>query len=126
MLHEVGRLDDARAALVTVLDKTDRTYTPQTVSFVLLAEPLGLSDRLDEFLGRAGRGSWLEIARLVVAGELSEAARRLDEAGHVSLAAQVRLRSHEDGELGKAVDFFASVGATRYLARAEARLAAMA
>jgi class 3 adenylate cyclase/tetratricopeptide (TPR) repeat protein len=126
MLHELGRLDEARAALLTALDKTARTYTPQTVSFVLLAEPLGLSDRLDEFLGRVGSGSWLETAKLVVAGELAEAARRLDEAGHLSLAAQVRLRSQEDGELERAVDFFASVGATRYLTRAEAQLAAMA
>ena len=126
MLHEVGRLDEARAALLTALDKTDRMYTPQTVSFVLLAEPLGLSDRLDEFLGRAGSGSWLETAKLVIAGELAEAARRLDVAGHLSLAAQVRLRSQEGGELERAVDFFASVGATRYLTRAEAKLAAMA
>jgi predicted ATPase len=126
MLHEVGRLDEARAALLTALDKTDLMYTPQTVSFVLLAEPLGLSDRLDEFLGRVGSGSWLETAKLVVAGELAEAARRLDDTGYLSLAAQVRLRSHEDRELERAVDFFASVGATRYLRRAEAQLAAMA
>jgi class 3 adenylate cyclase/tetratricopeptide (TPR) repeat protein len=126
MLSEVGRLDEARAALLTALDKTDRMHTPQTVSFVLLAEPLGLSDRLDEFLGRVGSGSWLETAKLFVAGELAEAARRLDEAGHLSLAAQVRLRSQEDGELERARDFFVSVGATRYLTRAEAQLAAMA
>jgi class 3 adenylate cyclase/tetratricopeptide (TPR) repeat protein len=127
MLHEVGRLDEARAALQTALDKISyRTYTPQTVSVVLLAEPLGLSDRLDDLLGSAGSGSWLQIARLVAAGELTEAARRLDEAGHLSLGAQVRLGSQEDGELEKAVAFFASVGAARYLTRAEAQLAAMA
>jgi class 3 adenylate cyclase/tetratricopeptide (TPR) repeat protein len=127
MLHELGRLDDARAALLTALGKTDRKiYTPQTISLVLLAEPLGLSDRLGEFLGRVGSGPWLEMARLVVAGEHAEAARRVDEAGYLSLAAQVRLRSQDDGELGKAIDFFASVGATRYLTRAEAQLAAMA
>ena len=126
MLHEVGRLDEARAALLIALDKTVYAYTPQTVSLVLLAEPLGLSDRLDEFLGRAGSSVWLEMARLLAAGELAEAARRLDEAGHVSFGAQVRLRSQDDRELGKAVDFFASVGATRYLQRAEAQLAAMA
>jgi hypothetical protein len=126
MSLEVGRLDEARVALLTALDKTERTYTPQTVSIVLLAEPLGLSDRLDDVLGRAGSGSWLEMATLVAAGALAEAAQRLDEAGHLSLAAQVRLRSPDDVELGKAVDFFASVGATRYLTRAEAQLAALA
>jgi len=126
MLSELGRLDEARAALMTALDKTDRMYARQTVSYVLLAETLGQADRLDEFLGRVGSGSWLETAKLVVAGEFAEAARRLDVAGDLSLAAQVRLLSQDDGELAKAIDFFASVGATRYLARAEAQLAAMA
>lgn len=127
MFHEVGRLDEARAALLTTLDKTvDAMYTPQVVSFVVLAETLGLSDLADEFLDRLGSSAWLEIARLVVAGELAEAARRVDESGYLSLGAQVRLRSQEDAELGKAVDFFASVGATRYLLRAEAQLAALA
>ena len=126
MSHELGRLDDARAALRTALDKTDRMYGHQTVSFVLAAEPLGLWDHIDEFLGRVGSGSWLEMAKLVVAGEVSEAARRLDEAGHRSLGAQVRLRSQDDAELGKAIDFFRSVGATRHLTRGEEQLAAMA
>jgi tetratricopeptide (TPR) repeat protein len=127
MLHELGRLDDARAALLTALDKTDRKiYAPQTISVALLAVQLGLSDRLGEFLDRVGSGPWNEMARLVVAGEHAEAARRVDEAGYLSLAAQIRLRSQDDGELGKAIDFFASVGATRYLTRAEAQLAAMA
>ena len=126
MLSELGRLDEARAALMTALDRTDRMYARQTVSYVLLAETLGQADRLDEFLGRVGSGSWLETAKLVVAGEFAEAARRLDVAGDLSLAAQVRLLSQDDGELAKAIDFFASVGATRYLARAEAQLAAMA
>jgi hypothetical protein len=126
MHRELGRLDEARASLVLALDKSDRMYTPQTVSFVVLAESLGLSDRIDEVLDRAGEGSWLEIARLLVKEERAEAARRLDEAGHLSLAAQVRLGSRDNAELGKAVDFFSAVGATRYLMRAETQLAAMA
>ena len=124
--HELGRLDEAQAALLTALGETDRTFPHDTIAFAMLAEPLGLADRVNELLGRVPSGPWVEIARLVVAGELTEAARRLNEAGHVSLAGQVRLCSQEHGELEKAVDFFASVGATRYLTRAEAQLAAMA
>jgi hypothetical protein len=45
------------------------------------------------------------MARLLVAGEIAGASRRFDEAG---------------------VEFFRSVGATRYLKRAETQLAAMA
>jgi tetratricopeptide (TPR) repeat protein len=127
MLLEIGRIDEARAALLTALDKSvDRMYTPQAVSFVLLADALGLSDRIEEFLGRVGSGPWREMAGLVAVGELAEAARRIDDAGYRSLGAQVRLRSQEDGELAKAIDFFDSVGATRYLMRAEAQLAALA
>ena len=126
MLHEVGRLDEAQAAVLVALEESDQIHTPQIVSFVVVAESVGLSDRLDEFLGRVGAGPWLEMARLVVAGQVAEPARRLDASGYLSLAAQVRLRSQEDAELGKAIDFFASVGATRYLARAEAQLAALA
>lgn len=125
---ELGRLDDARAALMRALEMADlySTRTPHAIGFALLAEPLDFSDRLDEFLTRFPGGSWLEIARLVAAGEFSEAARRLDEAGDLSLAAQVRLRSPGGGELARAIDFFAAVAATRYLTRAEAQLAAMA
>ena len=126
MSYELGRLDDARAALLTALEKTNPMHSHVTVGFVLLAQSVGLADRVDEFLGRVGSGAWLEIARLVAAGTFTESARRLDEGGFVSLAAQVRLRSGEDEQLEKAVDFFASVGATRYLTRAEAQLAAMA
>jgi class 3 adenylate cyclase/tetratricopeptide (TPR) repeat protein len=126
MLHEVGRVDEARAALLAAFDKAERMPTPQVVSFVLLAEQFGLSDRRGEFLDRAGSGPWLEMATLVVGGELAAAASRLDEAGYATMAAQVRLRSNDDGELQKAIDFFRSVGATRYLARAEDQLAAIA
>lgn len=97
-----------------------------TVGFVLLAGQLGLSDLVEKFLDRVGSGPWADIAGLVQAGELSEAARRLDETGYLGLAARARLRSQDDGELVKAIDFFASVGATRYLSLAEAQLAAMA
>jgi tetratricopeptide (TPR) repeat protein len=123
---ELGRLDEARAAVLAALAHAERRYAHDASTFVLLAQPLGLVERLGEFLGRAVSEPWVEIARLIVAGETAEAARRLDEAGDLSLAAQVRLRSEEDAELAKAVDFFRSVGATRYVTRAEAQLAAMA
>jgi hypothetical protein len=38
----------------------------------------------------------------------------------------VRLRSQANDELERAIDFFRSVDATRYVMRAEAQLAAMA
>ncbi|HEY3578518.1 MAG TPA: AAA family ATPase [Gaiellaceae bacterium] len=123
---ELGRPDEAQAALLTALAETDRTYSHDPIAFALLGEPLGLADRLDELFGRTSSGPWLEIARLVVAGELGEAARRLDDAGHRSLAAEVRLRSHADTDLELAIDFFRSVDATRFLTRAEAQLAALA
>ena len=78
----------------------------------MLAEPLGLADRLDEFLGRAA-AALVRDRQLVVAEEFAEAAR-VSTGRHLSLAADAGF-SQEDGELEKAVDFFAAVGATRYL-----------
>jgi hypothetical protein len=126
MSHELGREHEARAAFMKALARADQMYAHYPIIFALLAETLGFADRIDEFVGRGGSEPWVEIARLMVAGETAEAARRLDETGDRTLAAQARLRSQEDGELGKAVDFFTSVGATRYLTRAEAQLAALA
>ena len=126
IFYELGNVDDARSAFTTAVSASDRTFSHDAVTITLLAGSLGLADRFEELLARLGDGPWVEIAKLVVGGELAEAARRLDEAGDLGLAAQVRLRSQEDAELEKAVSFFASVGATRYLTRAEAQLAAMA
>jgi tetratricopeptide (TPR) repeat protein len=126
VFHELDRLDEAQAALLTALVGTGQTFPHDTIAFALLTDPLGLADRLEELLDRVGSGPWVEVARLVAADELAEAAQRLDEAGHLTLAAHVRLGSHGGDELEKAIDFFGPVGATRYLARAEAQLAAMA
>jgi predicted ATPase/class 3 adenylate cyclase len=126
IFYELGKLDDAKSAFATALAASDRTFSHDAVTIVLLAGSLGFADRFEEILAQVGSGPWVEIARLVVGGELAEAARRLDEAGDHGLAAQVRLRSQSDGELEKAIEFFGSVGATRYLARAEAQLSATA
>ena len=115
--------------LVAALERAVGERTPQLVTLVGVPG-IGKSRLLAELFHAVERDqrlvTWLEMAKLVVAGEVSEAARRLDEAGHRSLGAQVRLRSQDDAELGKAIDFFRSVGATRYLTRGEAQLAAMA
>jgi predicted ATPase/class 3 adenylate cyclase len=124
--NDLGRLDEAQSALLKGLAESGRIFPHDAVVVALLADPLGLSDRLEEVFDRAGAGPWVDVARLVVAGELGEAARRLDDAGHVSLAAEVRLRTRTDADLEKAIAFFGSVGATRHSSRAEAQLAAMA
>jgi predicted ATPase/class 3 adenylate cyclase len=126
LFNDLGRLDEAHGALSTALAGDGRIFPHDSVAVAMLAEPLGLADRLDEVFDRAGPGAWVDVAGLVVAGELGEAARRLDDAGHVSLAAEVRLRTQTDADLEKAIAFYASVGATRYLTRAEAQLAATA
>jgi hypothetical protein len=77
---------------------------------------------------------WTRAALLVVAGDHRNAAALLDEIGHRSLAADVRLRGAEelartrrlapdDDGLARAVDFYRTVGATRYLREAEALVA---
>ncbi len=83
------------------------------------------------------RRPWNEVALAIVAGELERAADRLGEFGNVPLEAFARLRTAErlvaegrrgeaDAQLGMALAFYRSVGATRYVREGEALLAATA
>src|SRR5207244_815644 len=80
---------------------------------------------------------WHQVAAAVARGELVEAADRLAGFGAGTYEAYVRLRAAErllgegrrvegDAELARALAFYRSVGASLYLPRAEALVAASA
>jgi class 3 adenylate cyclase/tetratricopeptide (TPR) repeat protein len=80
---------------------------------------------------------WLDVAGAVARGELESAADRLGEMGALVTEAAVRLRAaaamvaggrraEADAQLARALAFYRSVGATRYVREAEALLAATA
>ena len=72
------------------------------------------------------RTRWLDAAELVASGEFSAAADVYAEMGTLSDEADARLRSGRESEIRQALQFYRSVGATRYIEEGEALLAATA
>jgi hypothetical protein len=69
---------------------------------------------------------WERVATMVSAGAFHEAAEMLEEMGVRTYEAYCRLRAETDEDVKKALEFYRSVGATRYIREGEALLAASA
>jgi hypothetical protein len=69
---------------------------------------------------------WLDAANVFIAGDYVAAADLYAKIGSLPDEADARLRSGQPDEVRRALDFFASVGATRYIREAEALLTASA
>ena len=85
--------------------------------------------RTDELLSRAdelGPTRWLEAALAIAAGRIEAAADVLAGMGDVADEAYARLRSGATTRVQRALDFYRSVGATRYIEEGESMLAATA
>ena len=85
--------------------------------------------RTEELLSRAeelGPTPWLEAALAIAGGRIESAADILAEMGNVADEAYARLRSGRDHEIRRALEFYRSVGATRYIEQGESMLAATA
>jgi hypothetical protein len=104
----------------------------------LFADELGITDKLRAAIEKAPgpefRG-WQDAFLLVLAGDLCGAADRFAAMGNATFEARQRLHAGErlltfgqraagDVELQKALDFYRSVGATLFVERGEALLAA--
>ena len=97
---------------------------------------LGRASELRTFLEDFPRPTrWHGAALAILDGDYARAADLLDELGIVSLSAEARLnaatafaasgrQAEADAQLRPALEFFRSVGATRYVREAEALLAA--
>lgn len=103
----------------------------------LVADDLELHDDVGTMIAGRPETPWTRAARSILAGELEQAADALEEIGDRSGEADVRLRAaaalaaagrraEADVQLAKALAFYRSVGATRYVREAEALLAATA
>ena len=106
-------------------------------SFAAAAHRLGLDDELDTALAGHRRTPWTDAVRAYAAGEFATAAETLERIGSKPEEADARLRAAErlagegrraeaDAQLQRALAFYRSVGATRYLRECEALLAATA
>jgi class 3 adenylate cyclase/tetratricopeptide (TPR) repeat protein len=97
-----------------------------TVDLAVALSELENGSRLIELAERATPTGWLEAALAFVSKELELAADLYAALGSVADEAYARLRSGDPAQVERALEFFRSVGATRYTREGETLLAATA
>jgi tetratricopeptide (TPR) repeat protein len=134
----LGRLDSARELAHELLSLLERGVTTfGLIRLALEADVLGIRDEVTRVLGRLPERSSVDIAAAVLEGDLERAADISARDGWLVEEAELRLRAAEalvasgrrreaDVQLQKAVAFYRTVGATRYIREGEALLAATA
>jgi hypothetical protein len=142
---KVALADGRRAEAVELAERVfSEDWPPPGLSFTDTSElalvllELGLpAAAIVEVAEARPRSPWLQVSGAVARGELAAAADRLAALEAFSVEAEVRLRAAErlvakgrraeaDVQLQKALAFYRSVGATRYIREGEALLAATA
>ena len=128
----LGRIAEARAAARELL-----SLGGGMVELAFAADPLNLGDEVGAAIAERPETRWTQAARMILEGQLEDAADLLEHMGDLAFSADVRLRAAKalvaqgrraeaDTQLSKAVGFYRSAGAKRYLREAEALLAATA
>jgi hypothetical protein len=92
-------------------------------AFGWLAVDLGRGVDARAVLDESPPGRWVDVTRAILAGDAAVAADLLAEIGHRPAEAYARLRAGGE-HVERALTFYRSVGATRYVREAEALLAA--
>ena len=119
---EVGLLDDAASAVTELMDDW-RAHPVVSSAFWLLEFAYVLAalrrrDELEEVLGALKAPTpWADAARAYAAGDLPGAVAILDRMEALPEAAYVRLKSGNEPEVRRALEFYRSVGAARYCGR---------
>jgi class 3 adenylate cyclase/tetratricopeptide (TPR) repeat protein len=134
----LGRLESARELASELLSLLERGVTSfGVVRLALEADVLGVRDEVTRVLDRLPERPSIHIATAVLEGDFGRAADISAEDGWLVEEAELRLRAAEalvaagrraeaDVQLAKALDFFRSVRATRYIREGEALRAATA
>jgi tetratricopeptide (TPR) repeat protein len=123
VLVRSGRRDAAAELVDEVPGRSGAVYYSALIDLAWALFDLG---RPDELLQRADTqipSPWSAAALAIASGSAAEAARILAHAGAVSDAAYARLRSADESEVRRALDFYRSVGAARFVREGEALLA---
>ncbi|MGZ6589439.1 MAG: BTAD domain-containing putative transcriptional regulator, partial [Solirubrobacteraceae bacterium] len=133
LLVELGRLEQARTLADEVVDRHPWLGLSE---FALIAADVGYLSKVRAALDALSRRRPPDIAaEAIIEGRFVEAADVLAEMGRMAAAARVRLRAAEtlvaegchgeaSEQLDKALAFYRSVSATRYIRQAEALVAA--
>jgi tetratricopeptide (TPR) repeat protein len=128
---EAGRVEDARALVSEALASLPVSWA--LIDIALVAESLGCAEAVEEHLAQSPPTRWKDAGLAALRGDFTGAADILDEIGDLELEALARLRGAErllaestraeaDEELQKALAFYRSVRATRYIREVEALL----
>jgi tetratricopeptide (TPR) repeat protein len=103
------------------------------IDLALVAEELGCVDELATIVESGARTKWTDAAGVFLQGDVPRAAEILHEIGDAELESMARLRAarglvaegrraEADEQLQRALAFYRSVGATRYIRECEALL----
>jgi hypothetical protein len=140
LLAAAGRTDEGQRILTELFAAGTAEMSNLFESFtdcLLAAEILGRRDEARQWLGTSRNSPWFAVARALADQEFVRAAESLDSMGAARSAALARLRAAQelvktgrqadvDNQLRHALNFFRSVGATRFIREGEALLAASA
>jgi hypothetical protein len=123
----VGERDRAKAMLKKLTeggrDPAEGGMPSGLCELSWLAVDAGFEERFLHVLANAHTTPWLQAAGAIARGDPVGAAEILDRIGGKPEAAYARLRSGNPAEVERALDFYRSVGAARYVHEAEELLA---
>ena len=135
----LGRIAEARALADEAFEEIRaHPESARALGIIATAAPqLGIVEELRELANGVAEGPWTRAVQAAAAGDYSRAADVFDQIGVPTLEAMHRLTAaetliaggrREEGEaqLARALDFYESVGATAYIERGRALLAASA
>jgi class 3 adenylate cyclase/tetratricopeptide (TPR) repeat protein len=125
---ELGHPDHAAALAAELLGGPAAvTEIPPAVELAWTAKPLQTEDAVREWIKAiVVRSTWNEAALAILDGELERAAELFVQIGSRPDEARARLCAGDPENVGKALAFYRSVGATRYVRQGEALLVASA
>ena len=123
ILLAVGRIEEADALVTEAVGMGvgDVTYAAPDLATALV--DLGRRGEFGSAIEASRPSAWVDAARALVAGDCIGAAELYAEIGAVPYEADARLRTGRTDQVGRALDFYRSVGATRYIREGEALLA---
>jgi len=125
---ELGRFDNAAALADALLEHPAAAAPlPPVIELAWTAARLGTSDAVRDWLDSIPlRSAWNEAALAILDGELVTAADRFRQIGSLADEAYARLRAGLEGDrtqLERALEFYRSVGARRYIREGDELLA---
>jgi len=131
ILAAAGRAGEGRRILTQLFTADVSNLFETFTDCMLAAEMLGLRDEARRWLGTARHSAWSAVALALADQEFARAAESLDSMGAARSAALARLHAAQqlvkagrtadaEDQLRRALDFFRSVGATRFIREAQA------